>query len=48
VLAVMVGWVLWVLFLGERDISFANKCSMLFLFLIIMVVGYLVSAVTKK
>jgi hypothetical protein len=48
VLVVMVGWVVWVLFVGERDISFAYKFGMLFLFLIIMVVAYLVRAVAKK
>jgi hypothetical protein len=47
VLALTAGWVLWLLFWGERDLSLASKISILFLMLIIYAVAYLVSAVRK-
>jgi hypothetical protein len=48
VLALTAGWVLWLIFWGERDLDLGSKISILFLMLIIYAVAYLVGAVRGK
>jgi hypothetical protein len=48
VLAFMGVWAFWVFFVGERETSLANKCSLFFILTLVMGIAYLVSAVAKK